>query len=658
MKKKLIMLLFVVTFFTFGAVNASAVENDMVKVGLRYGSSALFSANLENAIGEGYEFGWFDEDREFTAIGETDEIAISMTAAGTIYMNSSGIYSAEEPSGKSKVMGQWHIQVEGFEDFEEAQDFAWDYDGYPAYIDGEYVVRIGCFESKSEAQEELERLDYLDLEDEEEEEPVEDEPVEDEPVEDEPAQEDVTQEEAPTEEETPPEEEAPPEEDPSVEEAPTEDEGADEVDPTEGETGEEPTGEELEVATYSRSSMDHLDYSIVKSSSTGVIVTVTKTTDILFEFDCSGIYDFGVLPIPEERGEETSTWFKGYKYPGGFSYPRVTGGDLNVINVVDLEEYVKGVIPYEMSGSWPIEALKAQAVCARTYVCKSVKHLSSYGFDVCNTTCCQVYYGRGSGVLYPSENSDKAVEKTAGKCLYYDGELVQDAVYHSSDGGATEDAYYVWGSERGYLIGKEDPYEAEITIPNYEYSVTYTASELTYILKNKGYKVGTVKNVYVSEYTPMGNVYKVTFEGSSGKVTVKGDTCRTIFSSATYNKYVKSLRFEINGGGSTKKTVYYVNGDGDTLETLEDVYVLSGDGDVTTLDGGDLYVITADGTETVSGGTVTSSSSSNKSGNFTITGTGWGHNVGMSQYGAKAMAELECDYKEILQFYYTDVKIK
>lgn len=568
MKKKLIMLLFVVTFFTFGAVNASAVENDMVKVGLRYGSSALFSANLENAIGEGYEFGWFDEDREFTAIGETDEIAISMTAAGTIYMNSSGIYSAEEPSGKSKVMGQWHIQVEGFEDFEEAQDFAWDYDGYPAYIDGEYVVRIGCFESKSEAQ------------------------------------------------------------------------------------------EELEVATYSRSSMDHLDYSIVKSSSTGVIVTVTKTTDILFEFDCSGIYDFGVLPIPEERGEETSTWFKGYKYPGGFSYPRVTGGDLNVINVVDLEEYVKGVIPYEMSGSWPIEALKAQAVCARTYVCKSVKHLSSYGFDVCNTTCCQVYYGRGSGVLYPSENSDKAVEKTAGKCLYYDGELVQDAVYHSSDGGATEDAYYVWGSERGYLIGKEDPYEAEITIPNYEYSVTYTASELTYILKNKGYKVGTVKNVYVSEYTPMGNVYKVTFEGSSGKVTVKGDTCRTIFSSATYNKYVKSLRFEINGGGSNKKTVYYVNGDGDTLETLEDVYVLSGDGDVTTLDGGDLYVITADGTETVSGGTVTSSSSSNKSGNFTITGTGWGHNVGMSQYGAKAMAELDYDYKEILQFYYTDVKIK
>ena len=303
MKKKLLMLLFVVTFFTTGAVSASAVENGIVKVGLRYGSSALFSANLENAIGEGYEFGWFDEDREFVSIGETEEIAISMTAAGTIYMNSSGTYSPDEPSGQSKVLGEWHIQVEGFEDFWEAQDFAWEYDGYPAYIDGEYVVRMGFFDSKSEAREELEDLDFLEEEPEQESE--EEEPAEEEPV-------------------------------------------------------EEDTAQDPQVETYSRSHDENLSYTVAKSSSTGILVTVTRTTDVLFEFDCSGIYDFGVLPM-EERGEDgTATWFKGYKYPGGFSYPRVTGGSLHVINVVDLEEYVKGVIPYEMSGSWPIEALKAQ----------------------------------------------------------------------------------------------------------------------------------------------------------------------------------------------------------------------------------------------------------------------------------------------------------
>ena len=322
MKKKLLTMLFVVTFFTIFAHPAAAVENDMVKVGLKYGSSALFSANLENAIGEGYEFGYYDDDRDFVSLGETDEIAISMTAAGTIYMNSAGTYSADEPSGNYDVLGKWHIQLEGFEDFDEAQEIAWEYDGYPAYIDGEYVVRIGAFEDEDEAWEVLEEDEEL---------------------------------------------------------------------------------------------CEDWEGDVARSTDTGIIVTITKTTEVLFEFDCSGIYDLGVLPMEEDDEEGTATWFKGYKYPGGFSYPRVTGGDLCVINVVDLEDYVKGVIPYEMNGNWPIEALEAQAVCARTYASKTVKHLSAYGFDVCSTTDCQVYYGRGNNSLYPTSTSDKVVDRTEGE---------------------------------------------------------------------------------------------------------------------------------------------------------------------------------------------------------------------------------------------------
>lgn len=67
--------------FALSAVSASAVTNDTVKVGLRYGSSAMFSANLENAVGSGYTFGWYDEDRSFHDLGETEETTISMTAA-------------------------------------------------------------------------------------------------------------------------------------------------------------------------------------------------------------------------------------------------------------------------------------------------------------------------------------------------------------------------------------------------------------------------------------------------------------------------------------------------------------------------------------------------------------------------------------------------
>ena len=104
MKKLLLTALFVVTFFSLSAVSASAVVNDRVKVGLWYGSNALFSANLENSLGEGYEFGWFDESREFRSLGRTGETQISMTAAGDIYMNGNGAYSPDIPSGTMRTL--------------------------------------------------------------------------------------------------------------------------------------------------------------------------------------------------------------------------------------------------------------------------------------------------------------------------------------------------------------------------------------------------------------------------------------------------------------------------------------------------------------------------------------------------------------------------
>lgn len=164
------------------------------------------------------------------------------------------------------------------------------------------------------------------------------------------------------------------------------------------------------------------------------------------------------------------------------------------------------------------------------------------GFDVCAGTDCQVYYGRNRA----TDMTDAAVDNTAGEMIYYGGKPADTVVYCASNGGATEDAANVWSSIP-YLVGKKDPYEATTNIPNYNWSVTYTTDELTWILEQKGYSIGTVKNVYVAEFTPMGNVSKVTFEGSRDSVTVKGETCRTIFYSSTYNKSVKSQRFTING---------------------------------------------------------------------------------------------------------------
>lgn len=555
MKKLALMTFFVVTFFALSAVSASAIVNDTLKVGLRYGSTALFSANLENAVGEGYEFGYFDEAREFESVGWTDETTISMTAAGDIYMTANGTYSAEVPSGGyEELLGAWHVQLDGYRSFEDAQEMAWDLGGYPAWIDEEYVVRIGCYESERDAE---------------------------------------------------------------------------------------------------RAADDLGEGYAVRSSDTGVLVTITRTSEILFEFDADGDLNLGVEP----SGKRTATWFKGYKYPGSFEYLRAKGGDLSVLNVVDLEDYVKGVIPYEMDDEWPLAALEAQAVCARTYACRTSSHQN---FDVCNTTCCQVYYGVGNGGAGPSDRTDEAVENTTGEMLYYNGDLVQNAVYHSSNGGATEDVANVWGSSRDYLKGKVDPYESQTNIPNYEWTVTYTAEELTWILEQKGYSLGTVKDVYVSEYTPMGNVSKVTFVGRLETVTVKGDTCRTIFYSSTYNKSAKSLRFGINGGGpaSSSGGGVYVNNNRNLLSVLDGISVISGKGILSSLSGSSFSVMTADGLSTVKTGSSASAPSKNAAGTFTLRGTGNGHNVGMSQYGAKAMAELGYSYDEILEFYFTDVTIE
>lgn len=555
MKKRLLMTFFIVTFFAMTAISTSAVVNDTVKVGLRYGNTSMFSANLENAEGSGYEFGYFTEKRVFESVGWTKEIAISMTAASDIYMNQNGTYSADMPNGVFRHLGPWHVELTGYRSFDETAREADKCGGYPAWINSEYVVRIGSYPSEKEA---------------------------------------------------------------------------------------------ADAASKYRGS------AVVRSSDTGVLVTVTRTNHVLFEFDASGACNLAVQP-QNGRGEPV-TWFKGYQYAGAFEYPRVTGGNLNVFNVVDLEEYVKGVIPYEMNSEWSLEALKAQAVCARTYACRNSKHLAVYGFDLCNTTDCQVYYGRGSGGASPSRNSNRAVEETAGEKIYYQGLLVQDAVYHSSDGGATENAENVWGSDVGYLQGKKDPYEKQINIPNYEWSVTYTADELTWILDQKGYHVGTVSNVYVSEYTPLGNVKAVTFEGSRGTKTVRGDTCRTIFYSSTYRKSVKSMRFDINGGTATGGTIH-VNQNGTQLSSLENISVISGRGALGTLKKGPFQTITASGISPINAGEKRASAAGSK-GEFVITGSGNGHNVGMSQYGAKAMAELGHDYREILEFYYTDVTIR
>lgn len=414
---------------------------------------------------------------------------------------------------------------------------------------------------------------------------------------------------------------------------------------------------------------------VAGTSSYAVNVTRTGTAEILFQFDGGDALALGVMP--DVTGADTvRTWFKGYRYCGGFRYERIGGGDLTVVNIVDLETYIKGVVPYEMSNSWPLEALKVQAVCARSYAYINIhsgKH-TSYHFDVCNTTDCQAYYGTGtnSSSYQANERTDQAVDETAGEYAWYDGQVIE-AFYSSSHGGASESVYNVWGSsleQYPYLCGVEDPYEADMASKNSysSWTVSYTSSELAQRLQARGYNASSGIASLTLMYSDLGNVIQVRVTYGNGESNdLKPTSIRSVFG-------VSSIRFTVNGqsvssgagtsssgGGLTANgsasldsqgTYTVISGSGSLSQAgLDGLYAISGSGSINPAE--DTVSSGGSGTDTPAGTQVTVSGSS-----YIFQGSGNGHQLGLSQYGARAMAERGFTYDEIIEFYYPGTYVR
>ena len=139
-------------------------------------------------------------------------------------------------------------------------------------------------------------------------------------------------------------------------------------------------------------------------------------------------------------------------HPGDLKLTAADGGIRAVLHA-PVEEYLLGVVPYEMSDSFPLEALKAQAVAARTYALKRANSAKDY--DVEDNTNDQAYYG----VKTQNKNAARAVQETAGQCGFYKG-VMADCYYSASNGGQTELVSHVWAREDpGYLVMNDDPYD-------------------------------------------------------------------------------------------------------------------------------------------------------------------------------------------------------
>lgn len=374
------------------------------------------------------------------------------------------------------------------------------------------------------------------------------------------------------------------------------------------------------------------DDAITATNNGSVIYTATNLEDGL------GIF-------PTVGGMERVLSIDGEKYRGGLDFKKINGKNV-ITNVVFMNNYLYGVISREMSPSWHKEALKAQAVCARNYAANNLGKHSEYGFDLCSSVCCQAY----SGVRYETDNSYAPVDETSNQVLTYDGKLAQ-LYYCSSSGSRTEDVKNVWGNSVPYLVSVDNSYEDTANIPNGIWTGSITCDEATTIMRNKGYNVGQVTDIKVTEYSENGRVLKMEVTGTNGTKTFEREGCRTIFNTIT-----KSQEFTVRGNGEAAQnvpTIRTTDGNSTSDMRVDEVVILSATGR-STLNALNLFATNGTYQQTYQ---ITHSEATTNTG-FIFEGTGWGHSVGMSQYGAKGMAEIGYDYIDILLHYFPGTNLE
>lgn len=288
-------------------------------------------------------------------------------------------------------------------------------------------------------------------------------------------------------------------------------------------------------------------------------------------------------------GKAAAFSVKGNTYRGDMKLiPSAYSDGVTVVNAVSMEEYLCGVVPSEVSPSWHTDALRAQAVAARTYAMYHRDGYRSAGYDVTDDTRSQVY--RGTSVEASATN--QAIKDTAGEVITYDGKPI-DAVFHSSGGGYTENSENVWGSRVPYLRGVA---EESSSVLDKAWTKTVTAEAF-----GKAAGVGTLKSIELSK-----------LKKGQTKAKDRGVSGRVISMKVTGSKGMKTLT------GDAVQSAFGLS------STLFDISV--------------------------------------KGKNVTITGYGAGHGLGLSQWGAEAMATKKGNgkdyYKTILTHYFTGTKIE
>jgi stage II sporulation protein D len=209
----------------------------------------------------------------------------------------------------------------------------------------------------------------------------------------------------------------------------------------------------------------------------------------------------------------------GRSYRGLIEIRRTPGGRLTVVNEVDVEEYLYGVVRSEMDPRWPPEALQAQAIAARSIAAVGSGRFAGEGYDVRANTDSQVY----GGVAAEHPRASAAVDATRGLVLLYDGRPVF-APFHADSGGATESSEFAWGSVVPYLRGVQDPYSRDA--PNHQWTVRLGFGAIEAALQRVGRPAAGVQRVEVLSTSPSGRVMTLRIVLPGGPVDLRGADLR------------------------------------------------------------------------------------------------------------------------------------
>ena len=254
-----------------------------------------------------------------------------------------------------------------------------------------------------------------------------------------------------------------------------------------------------------------------------------------------------------------------------------TDKGISAVNWVDMEEYLYSVIGGEMDPAWPLEALKAQAITARTFALyERERQRNNPIYDLGATPDRWQMY---KGVSSETPSTYAATDSTAGQVLTYQNRIIL-SVFHNCSGGHTENVEDVWGSREPYLRGVQD---FDQNVKECSWVKTFSPTEISSDVPG----VGNVQQVIPAAFSPFGSVTDLRIVGDRGIKDLKLEEVRTALR-------IKSTRFRVSKAAD---------------------------------------------------------------GSFVLQGQGWGHSIGMSQWGAYSLAKRGYNHLQILNYYYQGVAL-